>query len=232
MDAIPVLHKHFRTSRWLLVIATVSIVACCVWTLWQWTCRPQAALSVECKNRLRTVYMAWLQHQESRATNGVAQGGQPAKQEAVPKPFHMSELGIGDTFCPIVFGLTEGKVKSPFLLTYGFRKRGADRWESVVLGKGEVPIIRWRVPLVFVGDSLSSDDGRYGRGWICYADGSVGMGFLPTSSWPISYGKDNTIEIHFHEDDPRFPWANRIEAILVQLLDTGEQRDVVRRFRE
>ncbi len=125
MDAIPVLHKHFRTSRWLLVIATVSIVACCVWTLWQWTCRPQAALSVECKNRLRTVYMAWLQHQESRATNGVAQGGQPAKQEAVPKPFHMSELGIGDTFCPIVFGLTEGKVKSPFLLTYGFRKRGA-----------------------------------------------------------------------------------------------------------
>jgi hypothetical protein len=138
-----------------------------------------------------------------------------------PKPFKLTNLKIADKFCPVLLGLTDGRVKSSLLLTYSFKNRGASSWESVRAITRANSIAQLRFPIIFVGESLGTDDGRYLRGLICLSNGEVGMGFLPTASWPIIYKNDNTIEIHFSDNDSRFPWSNEIESIRVQLLDAG-----------
>lgn len=204
-----------RVRLWFGVFVAGTVLAGCIFAVCELVAnRCGETPTIECISQLKAVCVA---AHETAATHGSVKDDHRRTDSEV-KPFRLSDLKIHDAFCPIILHLTNGKVRSPLLLTYAIKKRQTGIWERL---EWKPPNIQLGIPIVFTGESLRSDDRRYGRAWICYADGSVRMGFLPTLSWPIIYRQDNTIEIHFSAADSRFPWATEIEAIRVQPLVTS-----------
>jgi hypothetical protein len=179
-----------------------------------------SASTLECGKQMREVFSTIESYQHNTINIEVPNNN--------IMPFQLSNIGIGDYYCPIILNETDGKIKSPFLLTFAFKRRATNKWEAINLTNHDITPI---IPIVFVGDSIYTDDGRYGRGMICFSDYSVKVDFLPTNSWPLLYKNNNTLEIHFSEEDERYPWAKEIESISVQPVDTEKDSDVKHRFR-
>lgn len=135
-----------------------------------------------------------------------------------PPPWTNLPIPEEESRCPVVEYLTSGRWRAPFLLVYAVRYRDSKNWERPRLGSSN-PVI----PLVFVSESLGYPEG-FGRGPICYTDGSQNMGWLPLVSAQVHYADCNALgiyglEIHFDPGDERFPYARDVFSIRVQYME-------------